>query len=825
MKISHNWLKNYTGLELSPDRIAEMLTGCGLEVEGMELFQSLPGGLANIVIGEVMECRPHTGSDHLSITRVNTGKGDPLQIVCGASNVAAGQKVVVALMGAKLTFGDKEITIQRSKIRGEVSEGMICAEDELGLGTDHSGILVLPADAIPGTPAKDYFGITEDVVFSIGLTPNRADAASHLGVARDLIAVYNNFGLDEPGQEGRISLKPPDITGFQDGDGSFEIPVTVMDAQACPRYSGLTMTGLKVAESPEWLKNHLNAVGLRPINNIVDVTNFVLMELGQPLHAFDAQKIRKGRVVVRKCEDKTEFVTLDGVHRQLSGSDLMICDAEGPMCIGGVFGGLGSGVTEETHSIFLESACFDPVHIRKTSRMHGLQTDASFRFERGTDPQMTIFALKRAALLIQELAGGRISSGISDYYPQVQEPYTVTLQFKSLDRLTGKALNREVVKDILEDLGISVAKFNDSSLEAVIPRFKVDVQREADLIEEILRIYGYNNLEILPEVRFSISRPPRHEKWKIRSAIADLLSGNGFSEIMNNSLTRSAYYQDNGVFNAEDSVKILNPLSRDLDVMRQTLLYGGLETITYNRNRKILDLRLYEFGTTYRKSADSDQDVTPVKGIRESERLALFLTGRAQDENWNTETDPVDIYLLKGFIISILRRLRIDPESLELRQEESRLFTTGLSYYAGNRSFICLGEVHPSVLKGADCKPSVLYADIDLDLLVELLPRGEVVYHELPKYPEVRRDLALLLDREITFASVKELAFRTEQKLLRQVGLFDVYEGEKIGEGKKSYALSFILRDDQKTLTDQEIDRVMERLVKVFSDKLNASIR
>ena len=820
MKISYQWLKEYVSDIPGPGKVAELLTGCGLEVEGTEIYHSVKGGLSGIVIGEVLTCTKLPGSDHLSLTTVNTGQGEPLRIVCGAPNVAAGQKVAVATVGTTLYFDDKEITIQRAKIRGELSEGMICAEDELGIGTSHEGIMVLDPSAVPGISGRDYFHVEEDIIFEIGLTPNRSDATSHIGVARDLSAVLNQqAGKGRTRSSGFII---PDVSKFNVAKEGRKIDVVIEDIKGCPRYSGLTITGITVRESPEWLKNRLNAVGLRPINNIVDITNFILLEFGQPLHAFDADRIKGGKVIVKRLPESTPFVTLDEVERKLTEQDLMICNAEEPMCIAGVFGGLKSGVTEQTTAVFLESAYFDPLSIRRTARYHGLQTDASFRFERGADIDITLYALKRAALLIQEIAEGEIASDIVDAYPQPHTPPVVSLSYAHLDRLVGKVLNRETVRCILLDLGIKIFESSDDGLKLEIPSYKVDVTREADVIEEILRIYGYNNIEFPETIRSSTFSSPKPDPDKVRNAVSDYLCANGFAEIMNNSLTRSYYYDGNPDYPIQQTVRILNPLSRELDVLRQTLLYGGLETVVYNQNRKITDCRLFEFGNCY---SFVPADGNPLEKYREEFRFALLITGRAQKENWNTNNRKNDIYDLKGFVNAIFVCAGIDLSLMEIGNETSGIFRDGYTYRLGEEKMATFGALSRSLLKQFDCRQEVFYADFNWDLLLSKLKGINKQVTELPKFPEVRRDLALLLDRSVSFAELEKLAFATEKKLLKEIGLFDVYEGEKIEEGMKSYALYFILQDDQKTLTDEQIDKVMARLVRVFTERLKARLR
>lgn len=840
MKIALSWLKQYIHLDHSPEKISELLTGCGLEVEGVETFQLVKGGLEGVVVGEVIHCEKHPNSDHLSLTLVNIGKEEPLKIVCGASNVAIGQKVAVATIGTTLYFKEKEITLQKTKIRGEVSEGMICAEDELGLGSSHEGIMILDPEAKVGMPASSYFNILEDVVFSIGLTPNRADATSHIGVARDLVAVLNNFGCSEPQPGNRKSLILPDISEFKRDTQARKISIQVEDTASCPRYSGLTLTGVTVKESPSWLKNKLLSVGLRPINNIVDVTNYVLMETGQPLHAFDADKITGDKVIVKKCQKGTKFTTLDGIERELTGNDLMICNIQEPMCIAGVFGGTKSGVVFETKNIFLESAYFFPTGIRRTARHHGLQTDASFRFERGTDPEITLFALQRAALLIREIAGGVISSDMVDVYPQPVIQKKVELFFNHLDNLIGKKLEPKVVVDILHDLGMKVKLDHDSSTDICypcpagwqapssiwvsIPPYKTDVTREADLIEEILRIYGYNNIEISSEIKSSISYSRKPDPDKIQNLVSEYLVGNGFMEIMNNSLNPSSYYAGNEWFSLNLCVNILNPISRDLDVLRQTLLFGGLETILYNQNRKAENLRLFEFGNVYRKAISGDKD-NSLPAYHEEKHLALFLTGLSNAESWNTKPENIDFFLLKGYIQAILAKLGIVMESLVIDDFRSSMIPEGLCFLSGEEKLVICGFLSESVLKLFDRRQPVLYAEFNWDRVLGQIPKKMLRFRELPKFPEVRRDLALLVDQSVSFNQIKQTVFEAEKKVLKKVGLFDVYEGEKIDAGKKSYAIHLMLQDESKTLTDKEIEKVIQKIIQVLTEKLKVQIR
>lgn len=801
-----------------------MLTGCGLEVESQELFQSVKGGLKGVVTGEVLTCEKHPNSDHLSLTTVDIGSGTPLQIVCGASNVASGQKVAVATIGTTLYLSDKEITLQRTKIRGEVSEGMICAEDELGVGVSHDGIMVLDPSVPVGMAAGEYFKVEEDISFTIGLTPNRVDASSHLGVARDLVAVANSFGCETSSPATENMLKIPDVSAFQVDNDHNHIHVIVEDQVACPRYSGITVSGIHVTDSPDWLKNCLLSVGLRPVNNIVDITNFVMMELGQPLHAFDSDCIQGNEVIVRKYPAGTKFITLDNIERELCENDLMICNSSEPMCIAGVFGGAKSGVTTRTSNIFLESAYFDPSHIRKSSKFHGIQTDASFRFERGTNYDITVFALKRAALMIKEIAGGEISSEIIDVYPEPLPRRIVTLSFKNLDRLIGKTINRGVVKSILTDLGIVILEdgLQQDSFRMEIPAYKVDVTREADVIEEILRVYGYNNIELHDEIRSSLSFTKNPDPEKVQNLVSDYLASHGFNEIMCNSLTKSTYYEGNQDFPIESAVKMLNPISRDLDVMRQTLLFGALESLVFNQNRKLTDLKMFEFGRVY--SIGKDQN-DPLKGYHEEKHLSLIMTGRNQPENWNQTDRQVDFYDLKGFLDGLCEKLSINRDHWQFQNYSSASLEAGIQFLVNGKSVVIMGSVSKKVLKTFDCRQPVFFAEINWDILFSQIPVKSIQYKGIPKFPEVRRDLAILVDKEVTFAQIEKLAFQTERKLLKKVGLFDVYEGDKIVAGKKSYALNLLLQDEETTLTDKVIEKTMEKILKAMISGFNAQLR
>jgi phenylalanyl-tRNA synthetase beta chain len=819
MKISYNWLKQYIDLDVSPDDLSTILTDIGLEVEGLEKFQSVKGGLEGIVIGEVKTCVKHPNADKLSVTTVDVGGEELLPIVCGAPNVAAGQKVVVATVGTTLYSGEESFKIKKAKIRGEVSQGMICAEDELGLGTSHEGIMVLPAGTNVGMPAIEYFNIEEDFVYEIGLTPNRSDATSHIGSARDLVA-----GLNRLKETDKYKLKLPSVDDFKVDDHSLDIDVIVDDVKACPRYSGITISGIQVKESPDWLKNRLNAIGLRPINNIVDITNYVLHETGQPLHAFDADQIKGNKVVVRKLKQDSSFVTLDEVERKLHADDLMICNTEEGMCMAGVFGGISSGVTGKTTNIFLESAFFESTHIRKTSKRHALQTDASFRFERGTDPNITVYALMRAALLIKEIAGGKVSSEIKDVYPTPLNDWEIEISYKNVDRLIGKKIPVEIIREILTNLGIQVLEETGIGMKLQIPTFKTDVKREVDVIEEILRIYGYNNIEFDDKIHSSVSLRPKPDLEKLHNKIAAHLTGNGFSEIMNNSLTKSEYIVDNSEFNSEQSIHLLNPLSKDLDILRQTLLFGGLEVIAYNSNRKISDLKLYEFGKIYRKkNAESEKE--GLKNYFEEKHLTLFASGLLQAENWNSTNEKANFFFLKGIVESIFSKLGIDSNKLDIKESSSANCKFAFEYFTGDMLLAVVAGLNKKLLDEFDIKQDVFVADLNWEKLIKLLPKNDLSYRAVSKFPSVRRDLAMVIDKEVSFEEMKSRAFKAERKLLKSVGIFDIYEGDKIPEGKKSYALSFVLQDNDKTLTDKVIDKAMNRIQKTLETELNAVLR
>lgn len=798
MKISYNWLKQFIQTALDPQEISLILTNIGLEVESLEKVQPVVGGLEGLLIGHVLSCVQHPNADRLRITTVNLGQGEPVQIVCGAPNVAEGQKVVVAPAGATVYPNAGEpFQINKSKIRGEVSEGMICAEDEIGLGGSHAGIMVLEETAVPGTPAKAYFKMEDDYLFEIGLTPNRADAASHLGVARDLAAYL------------QAELRMPDISAFKVAHTHLPVTVEVEDTAACPRYSSVTISGVTVKPSPDWLQDKLKVIGIRPINNIVDITNYVLHDLGQPLHAFDADQIAGGRVVVKKAADQTPFVTLDGTERILSGQDLMICDAEKPMTIAGVYGGKNSGVSETTSNVFLESAYFNAVSIRKTAKRHGLKTDASFRYERGTDPEMTVFALKRAALLIQELAGGEISSAVGDSYPVPVAPFAVEVSYANITRLIGASIADQEIKSIISSLGIRVTGESPEGLSLEVPAYKVDVTRECDITEEVLRIYGYNRIEIPTKINASLAFTAKPDKEQTQHVIADLLTANGYLEIWCNSLTRGTYSK-----NEAEAVRILNPLSSDLNVMRQQLLLPALESVAYNQNRKTGDVKFYEFGKTYHLINDK---------YVERPRLLILLSGSDTAESWNHKPSPVSFYHIKAAVDAVIGRLGItNYQTAELSDQE---FAFGLKYFRGPQPLVSFGAVTAADRKATGVDKDVYYADFDWATLLDIVRKNKVISKEIAKYPAVRRDLSMLVDNDVTFDTLKTIAFRTEKKLLKNVQVFDVYVGDKLPENKKSYALNFTLQDEQQTLTDKQIDAVMQKIITNLAQTAKAEIR
>ena len=826
MKISYNWLKDYVNTTLTPNELDDLLTFSGLEIEGVEKVETIKGGLEHVVIAEVLTCESHPDSDHLHITTVNVGGDRPLDIVCGAPNVAAGQKVVCATIGTKIYTSDTEFyEIKKGKLRGAVSEGMLCAADELQLGSSHDGIMVLPADAPVGMPAKEYFNVKDDYTLEVAITANRSDATSHIGVARDVVAVLNtrnNAGV-------RIQWPEVDET-LTVNQHPGPVTVSVEDAERCPRYSSLYIKGVKVAESPDWLKDKLRTIGLRPINNIVDITNFVLMEVGQPMHAFDADKIAGNKVVVKTLPQDTPFVTLDGMERKLDNRDLMICNAEEGMCIAGVFGGEKSGVTMDTTNVFLESAYFNPVSIRKTSKRHTIHTDASFRYERGCDPNITIWAIRRAAKLIQEIAGGEICGDINDIYPANIERAKVDINFRRVFDLIGKEISVEAVRTALTSLDIEIVREDAEGMSLRIPTCKVDVYRECDVIEEIMRIYGYNNITFDERLSSCLSYGVKPNPNKMKNIVSDYLTYNGFSEIMNNSLTKSAYFENNPDFDSKRNVVILNPLSKELNVMRQTLLYCGLEVIVYNLNHKIQNQKIYEFGRSYMRNnivSDYDEEIPVTKQYTETQHLSIFMTGAQSPESWKIKSQPTDYYFLKAHVDTILRRLRIPMGRLVLQPVTEHFYAEGMALvFRDSKKQLCsFGRLAKDTLKMMDCKQDVFYADFDWDLVLKSLPEKEVTYTEIPKFPEVRRDLALVINKNVTFAEIENVARQTEKKILKKVSLFDVYEGKGIAEGQKSYAVSFILQDKDKTLNDKQIENTMQKLQKNLETQLGAKIR
>ncbi|MCP2025112.1 phenylalanyl-tRNA synthetase beta chain [Flavobacterium sp. HSC-32F16] len=806
MKISYNWLKQFIKTDWTSEQTSELLTDLGLEVEVVEKYQSIKGGLEGVVVGHVLTCEKHPDADRLKVTTVNIGLEAPVQIVCGAANVAAGQKVPVATIGTILYDQEgAEFTIKKGKIRGQDSHGMICAEDELGLGTSHDGIMVLDENLVPGTPASEVFQIVNDEVFEIGLTPNRADAMSHFGTARDLRAGMLQRGVN-------IELITPSVSNFRVDMRTLKIDVNVEEPTLAPRYCGVTISGITVQESPNWLQDRLKAIGLTPKNNIVDVTNYVLHELGQPLHAFDAAKIN-GKVIVKTLPAGTKFTTLDDVERTLHAEDLMICDEKGPLCIAGVFGGKKSGVSEGTTTIFLESAYFDAVSVRKTAKRHQLNTDASFRFERGIDPTITEYALKRAALLIQEVAGGKITSDVVEVYPKKVEDFSVLLNFSHVSKIIGQEIPKDTIKKILVSLDIKVNSVSDTGLGLTIPAYRVDVQREIDVIEEILRVYGYNNIEFSKKFNATVANSPRTEDYKVQNVIASQLNSQGFHEMMANSLTTAAYAKLSTALKEEHNVTMLNPLSSDLSTMRQSLLFSALEAISYNINRRNSDLKLFEFGKSYHKY---------LNGYEEHKHLTLSISGNRNKESWTSPQKGTDFFLLKGYVKGVLARLGI--EKISNTPVQSDIFSEGTSICYNNDTLVEMGVVKKSILKHFGIKQDVYYADFNWDLVLKIIT-GKIKYTEIPKYPEVRRDLALLIDDKITYESIFNLARQTEKALLKDINLFDVYQGSKLPEGKKSYALSFTIQDNTKTLTDAQIDKIMSKLQQTFETELGASLR
>lgn len=820
MNISYNWLKEYVDFSLTPDEVAAALTSIGLETGGVEEVQTVKGGLEGLVIGEVLTCEDHPNSDHLHITTVNLGSGEPVQIVCGASNVAAGQKVVVATIGAILYSGEESFTIKKSKIRGAESYGMICAEDEIGIGTSHEGIIVLPADAVPGTLAKDYYNIKSDYLLEVDITPNRADGSSHFGVARDLYAYLVQNGY-------KTALSKPEVDAFEVDNHDLDINVIVENKEACPRYAGVSVKGVTVKESPDWLQDKLRIIGLRPINNVVDITNYILHAFGQPLHCFDADKIAGNTVVVETLPEGTPFVTLDGVERKLSESDLMICSKEAPMCIAGVFGGLNSGATEETKNIFIESAYFHPTWVRKTARRHGLNTDASFRFERGVDPNATIYCLKLAAMMVKEIAGGTISSDVKDIYDNPIKNFIVELSYNKVDALIGKHIPVETIKNIVSSLEMDIVNETNEGVTLAVPPYRVDVQRDVDVIEDILRIYGYNNVEIPTTLNSSLTTKGEEDKsYKLQNLISEQLVGCGFNEMMNNSLTRAAYYDGLESLPAEHSVMLLNPLSTDLNAMRQTLLFGGMESIAHNANRKHADLKFFEFGNCYYFNKEKKGGDKPLAAYSEEYHLGIWVTGKKVTNSWAHPDENSSVYELKAYVENIFIRLGLDMCNLVVGNLTDDLFSTALSVYTrGGKKLAVFGVVSGKIQKAFDIDNEVYFAELNWKELIKAIRSVKIRYQELSKFPAVKRDLALLIDKGIQFAEIEKIAYETEKKLLREVALFDVYEGKNLEAGKKSYAVSFMLQDETQTLTDKVIDKIMSKMVKNLEDRLGAKLR
>ena len=820
MNISYNWLKRYLDADLSAERMAEILTELGLEVEEFEKIETIKGGLKGVVVGEVLTCEDHPDSDHLHITTVDVGAEAPLQIVCGAANCRKGLKVMCATVGAVLypIDSDEEFKIKRSKIRGVESLGMLCAEDELGIGRNHEGIMELPEDAVVGTPAKEYLHIADDYLIGIGLTPNRVDAASHIGVARDLAAYLKSRGE-------RVEFRLPSVEEFKVDDTSRTIEVEVINSEAAPRYAGITVSGCKIAPSPEWMQNELRAAGINPKNNLVDITNYVLFELGQPLHAFDADKIEGDKVVVRSAVEGEKFVTLDGVERTLTANDLMICSAERPMCIAGVYGGQDSGISDETVNVFIESAYFHPVWVRKTAKRFGLNTDASFRFERGVDPNIQAYALKRAAMLMQELAGGRITSEIIDINPTPAQHFEFDFSLERARKLIGKNIEEETFMTILNSLDVEVRGREGEVLHVAVPPYRVDVQREADLIEDVLRVYGYNNIEISDHVNSTLSYAPKPDKSRLQNIASDYLSANGYTEIMSNSLTKSSYYEGCTTYPAERCVKILNPLSQDLNVMRQTLMFNALEAVELNVNRRNGNLKMYEVGNCYAFAEEKASEENALAKYEETYRIGITVTGLATQLSWNSKAEPSSFFTLRAMVEKLLKRFGIDIYALQCEGLESDLYADAIVLKQGPKEVLRMGAVSPIVRKKFDIKQEVYFAEIDFDQLIKMTKKSKVQFKELSKFPEVKRDLALLVDKGVSFSQLRSIAFATEKKLLKSVSLFDVYEGDKLPEGKKSYALSFILEDKNQTLTDKQIERTMANIQTQLEQKTGAEVR
>ena len=821
MNISYKWLKEYVDFSLSPQEVADALTSCGLEVDALEEVQSIKGGLKGLYVGKVLTCDVHPNSDHLHVTTVDLGRETPSQIVCGAPNVAAGQKVIVADLGCVLYDGDKEFVIKKSKLRGVESNGMICAEDEIGVGTSHDGIIVLPEDATVGQPAAEYYNLESDWIIEIDITANRADALSHYGVARDLYAWLCRNGYE-------TSLHRPSCDAFSVDNNDLPIEVTIENTDACKRYACVSITGCEVKESPDWLKNKLNVIGLRPINNIVDITNYIMMAYGQPLHCFDADMVDGRHIIVKDHNEGKKFITLDGEEHTLGEHDLAICNVNEPMCIAGVFGGKGSGTYDSTTNVVLESAYFHPTWIRKSARRHGLSTDASFRFERGIDPNGTIYALKQAAIMCKELAGGKVSMEIRDEYPTKMENAKVSLKYDYVDNLIGKKIGNDTIKAIVESLEMKVVAENAEGLELEVPAYRVDVQRPCDVVEDILRIYGYNNVEIPTQLKSSLVLPEEEDrKHKLENIIGEQLVGCGFNEILNNSLTKTAYYTGLNAYSEETTVKVLNPLSADLGVMRQTLLFGGLESIVRNANRKNPNLKFFEFGNCYHfDAAKAESCDEPIRAYREETHLGLWLTGKRVEGSWAHPDEETTFYELKAYVENILRRIGMPQGMLVMEKSDNNIFDKGLVMKnRGGKVFVEMGVVCRKLQKQADIDRPVFYADLNWDALVKGVRKNVVTFKEISKFPSVSRDLALLLDNNVEFEQIERIARQTEKKLLKKVELFDVYQGKNLPEGKKSYAVNFILQDEQKTLNDKQIDAIMTKLIANLKKQLGAELR
>ena len=820
MNISYNWLKEYVDFDLTPEEVSAALTSIGLETDGVEEVQSIKGGLEGLVVGEVLTCEPHPNSDHMHITTVDLGEGEPVQIVCGAANVAAGQKVIVATLGTKLYDGDQSFTIKKSKLRGVESNGMICAEDEIGVGTSHDGIIVLPQDVVPGTLAKDYYNIKSDYVFEVDITPNRADACSHYGVARDLYAwlVQNGY---------QTSLHRPETSEFKVDNHDMDIDVVVENTEACPRYAGVAIKNVTVKESPEWLQNKLRLIGVRPVNNIVDITNYILHAYGQPMHCFDADKIKGGKIVVKTCQEGTKFVTLDEIERKLSERDLMICNAEEPMCIAGVFGGLDSGTTEATKDVFLESAYFHPTWVRKTARRHGLSTDSSFRFERGIDPNGTIYALKEAAILVKELAGGEIASDIKDNYPAPVADFAVELSYEYVNSLVGKVIPAETIKSIVTSLEMKIVAETAEGLSLSVPAYRVDVQRPCDVVEDILRIYGYNNVEIPTSLKSSLNVEGEVDKSvKLQNLVSEQLVGCGFNEILNNSLTAASYYDGLETYKPENLVRVMNPLSNDLNVMRASLLFGGLECIQHNANRKNADIRFFEFGNCYHFNAEKKNPEKVLAAYSEELHLGLWLTGKYISNSWAHPDMNSSVYELKAYVLNIFSRLGVNLGAMVFGNLSDDIYSVAISIHTrGGKLVATFGVLSKKLQKAFDIDNEVYYADINWKELMKAIKGKKVTYTEISKFPAVKRDLALLIDKKVQFAEIEKIAYETDKKLLKSVELFDVYEGKNLEAGKKSYAVSFVLQDENATLNDKQIDKLMQKLITNLQNKLDAKLR